>query len=177
MNWDFIYPAVFALICGGVVVGIEIKHGISWRLIVLLSPWLLFGGWVIGVLSCEWKTATLRNNSSIELPVESDLEPRFPSVPPFQLAALSEWPGAVDRGEHLPVLRKIPPDGRYAFVSVQHRPYDMTIYCPLFQLDDAEGNYDRARTMPSDLGMLPVRCDYLLLWHDERQVWEAPGRM
>ena len=93
-------------------------------------------------------------------------------LPPHPV--FEEWPGAVDRGEHLPVLRKIPPDGRYAFVSVQHRPYDMTIYCPLFQRN-AQGAYDRARTMPSDLGALPSRCDYLLLWHDERQVWIAPG--
>ena len=86
-----------------------------------------------------------------------------------------EWPGAVERGDAWPLLKKVPPDGRFAVVSIQFKPYDMTIYCLLFQLDDADGNYDRARTMPSDLGALPSRCDYLLLWNDERQVWIAPG--
>lgn len=90
-------------------------------------------------------------------------------LPPHPV--LRELPGVVE----WPPLRKLPPDGHYAVVSIQFKPYDMTIYCLLFQLDDAEANYDRARTMPSNLGALPSPCDYLLLWNDERQVWIAPG--
>lgn len=87
---------------------------------------------------------------------------------------LGEWPGAIDAGQHLPFLQPVQPDGQYAIACVNYLPYESTVYCPLF-VRNVQGNYDRARMLPTDLLELPCPCNYLLLWNDERQVWEAPG--
>ena len=182
MNWLFIVSSGLVIIFAVIVFVILIRDGISWRLIVWLLPHLLFVGWVFGVMSCEWKKSGLQGgHSNIQKYEAGCVQPMFLTAPPLQFAALNaelpphpvlrELPGVVE----WPRLQKITPDGRYAVVSIQFKPYDMTVYCLLFQLDDAEVNYDRARTMPSDLGALPERCDYFLLWHDERRLWIAPG--
>ena len=108
MNWLFIVSSGLVIIFAVIVFVILIRDGISWRLIVWLLPHLLFVGWVFGVMSCEWKKSWLqRGHSNIQEYEAGCLPPMFPTAPPLQFAAMNEWPGAIDAGENLPVLREL----------------------------------------------------------------------